>query len=168
MTKISRAVNVLNCKYSVKVCRVRIPEFEYLSSFLLFSNLFFFQKKEFLLFYGKAFSALRVLNSFANESIALDAMTKQTPFRYSTDVKDIIRSGHNFCKWETEDGLKILSNWAKEWTFTMIRVSKSTIEWLMKQDNTKEEKPEHPRTKRVLYNFEVARACFVSIAVYTG
>ena len=53
---------------------------------------------EFFLFYGKAFSILRVLNSFANESIAFDAKTKQTPYKYSTDVKDIIRNGHNFCK----------------------------------------------------------------------
>ena len=50
----------------------------------------------------------------------------------------------------------------------MTRVSKSNIELLMKQDNAKEEKPEQPRTKRVLYNFEVGRAYFVSIAVYTG
>ena len=50
----------------------------------------------------------------------------------------------------------------------MAGVSKSNIERLMKQDNTKEEKPEQPRTKIVLYNFEVGGACFISIAVYTG
>ena len=50
------------------------------------------------MFYGKAFSILRVLNLFANESIAFDAMKKKTPYRYSKDVKDIIRNGHNLCK----------------------------------------------------------------------
>ena len=48
----------------------------------------------FPLFYGKAFSILRVLNSFANEYIAFDAIPKQTPYRYITDVKDIICNGH--------------------------------------------------------------------------
>ena len=106
--------------------------------------------------------------SFANKSIALDAMPKQTPYQYSTDVKYIIRIGHNFCKQKKGDGLNIVSNQAKEWTFTMTGVSKSTIERLMKQDNTKEEKSEQPRMKRVLYDIEVGRACFVYRAVYTG
>ena len=90
-----------------------------------------------------------MLNSFANESISFDAMAKQTPYRYSADAKEIIRSVHNFCKQEKEDGLKISLNQAKERTSTMTGVSKSTIERLMKQDKTKEEKPELPRTKRV-------------------
>ena len=49
-----------------------------------------------------------MLNPFANESISFDAMTKQTPYWYSSDAKEIIRNVHNFCKQEKDDGLKYL------------------------------------------------------------
>ena len=62
-----------------------------------------------------------------------------------------IRNVHTFRKQEKEDGLKTSLNQATARTSTLI-------------DNTKEEKPEQPRTKRIqeLDEFEVRRACFVS------
>ena len=87
-------------------------------------------------------------------------MTKQTPYRYSADAKEIMRSVHNFCKQGKEDGLKISLNQSKERTSTIIGVSKSTIKRLMKRDKAKEEKTELLRTKRVQldeFDFRVLR-----------
>ena len=71
-------------------------------------------------------------------------MTKQTPYRYSADAKEIIRNVHNFCKQEKEDGLKISLNQAKERTSTMTGVSKSTIERL--PDGARQDKRGETRT----------------------
>ena len=65
------------------------------------------------------------------------------------NAKDTIRNVHYFRKQEKEKRLKISLNQAKERTSTMNGVSKSTIKQLMEGDNTTEEKPEQPRTKRV-------------------
>ena len=74
-------------------------------------------------------------------------------------MKDIIRNVHYFCKQEKENRLKISLNQAKERTSKMTWVSKSTIKQLMKRDNTKEEKAEQPRTKRV----QVVDELFLSV-----
>ena len=85
-------------------------------------------------------------------------MAKQTPYRYSADVKEI--------KQEKEGGLKISLNQAMKRTSKMTGVSKSTIERLMKRDKTKEDKPEQPRMKRVqLDEFDLG---FYQVNVYTA
>ena len=119
----------------------------------------------FCVFYMKTCFYFAHAQFICKRSISFDVMAKKTPYQYSTDAKYIIRNVYTFHIQEKEDGLKISPNQAKERTFTMTWVSKSTIERLMKRDNTKEEKPEQPRTKSVqLDDFEVRRACFVSKA----
>ena len=41
-------------------------------------------------------------------------MTKQTPYRYSADAKEIMQNTYDFCKREEEDGLKISLNYLGE------------------------------------------------------
>ena len=83
------------------------------------------------------FSIWHMLNSFANESISLEA--KQTPYRCSADAEDpkLLQTGEG--RWvdnitEPDKG--------KDFNQGM-----STIEQLMKRDQTKEEKPERSGTK---------------------
>ena len=66
-----------------------MPEFEFQRFFFLLFSIFFcsLRKLECLLLYAKAFFSIwRMFNSFANESILLEA--KQTPYRCSADAKD--------------------------------------------------------------------------------
>ena len=72
-------------------------------------------------------------------------MAKQTPYRYSADAIEIIRNTHDFCKREKEDGLKISLNQVKERSSIATRVSKSTIERVMRRDKAKEQKPQLTR-----------------------
>ena len=61
-------------------------------------------------------------------------MAKQTPYRYSTDAKEIIQNTHAFCKREKKDGLKISLNQVKERALTATGVSKSMIQRVMRLD----------------------------------
>ena len=72
-------------------------------------------------------------------------MAKQTPYRYSTDAKEIIQNTHDFCKREKEDGLKISLNQVKERASTATGVSKSILERVMRRDNATEQKPQITR-----------------------
>ena len=65
-------------------------------------------------------------------------MAKQTPYRYSADAKEIIRNTPDFCKREKGDRLKISPNQVKERASKATGVSKSTIEWVMRQDKATE------------------------------
>ena len=67
-------------------------------------------------------------------------MAKQTTYRYSTDAKEIIRNIHDFCKREKETRLNISLNQVKERASTATRVSKSTIELVMRRDKATEQK----------------------------
>ena len=72
-------------------------------------------------------------------------MGKQTPYRYSAYVKEIIRNTHDLCKREKKDGLKISLNLVKERASTATGVSKSMIERVMRRDNAAEQKPQLTR-----------------------
>ena len=72
-------------------------------------------------------------------------MSKQTPYRYSADAKQIIRNTHDFCKREKEDGLKISLNHVKERASTATGVSNSMIERVMRRDKPTEQKPQLTR-----------------------
>ena len=72
-------------------------------------------------------------------------MTRQTPYRYSADAKEIIQNTHDFCKREKEDGLKISLNQVKERASTATGVSKSMIERVMRRDKATEQKSQLTR-----------------------
>ena len=38
--------------------------------------------------------------TFLLDFFSFDAITKQTPYRYSADAKEIIQNTHDFCNWE--------------------------------------------------------------------
>ena len=76
---------------------------------------------------------------------SFDVMTKQIPYRYSADAKEIIQNTHEFCKREKEDGLKISLNQVKVRASTATGVSKSMVEQKMRGDNATEQKPQLTR-----------------------
>ena len=74
-------------------------------------------------------------------------MTKQAPYPYSADTKEIIKNTHDFCKREKEDGLRISLNQVKERASTATGVSKSMIErvGVKRRDKATEQKPQLTR-----------------------
>ena len=84
-------------------------------------------------------------------------MAKQTPYRYSADAKEIIRNSHDCCKRENEDGLKISLTQLKERASTATKLSKSTIERVMRRDKATELKPQ--LTRGQLFIASLAQLC---------
>ena len=126
----------------MKSFRVRIPEFESQRFFSFLAYFFVLRENLNLSCFTRRFFLL-----FGACSIHLQTnLFHSTQSKHHTDAVQMQKI-HNFFKQETGDRLTISLKQAKERTSTNVRGRQDTIERLMKQDQTKGEKPERSRTK---------------------